>query len=95
MVRVAAAGALADLCDMSHLDELSRAAHLLLEDYPSPDEVAVGTGALLALGRIAPADLEARLAPFAARTDRPTVTHQVEQARVASQCSGSPGAPRP
>ena len=61
----------------------------------TPDEVAVGTGALLALGRIAPADLEARLAPFAARTDRPTVTHQVEQARVASQCSGSPGAPRP
>jgi hypothetical protein len=90
-VRAAAAAALADLCDESQLDALTRAAQSLLADRPAPDDVIVGGAALAALGRIAPADLEGRLAPFAARADRPGVVLMVEAARHSEErCGASP-----
>jgi len=80
-VRAAAARALGDLCDASELDELTRAARALLADRPSPDEVTLGSAALAALGRLRPADLEQRLAPFAAVKGRPVLEQMVEAAR--------------
>jgi hypothetical protein len=89
-VRGAAARALADLCDSSQLDELTRAARALLADRPSPDAVAVGGAALAALGRIAPADLEQRLAPFRDLKSRPVLEQMVEAARQGGErCSAS------
>jgi HEAT repeat protein len=90
-VRAAAARALAELCDTSQLDALTRAARALLADRPSPDDVTVGGAALAALGRIAPADLERRLSPFATAKPRPGVEHMVELARRSERrCSASP-----
>jgi HEAT repeat protein len=89
-VRAAAVAALADLCDTTQLDALTRAAQPLLADRPAPDDVIVAGAALAALGRIAPADLETRLAPFAARADRPGLVLMVDAARQAERCSASP-----
>jgi hypothetical protein len=88
-VRAAAARALADLCDSSQLDELTRAARALLVDRPSPDAVEVGGAALAALGRIAPADLEQRLAAFRELKSRPMLEQMVDAARHAERCSAS------
>lgn len=93
-VRAAAASALGDLCDASQLDELTRAARALLADRPSPDDVTLGSAALAALGRLHPADLEKRLAPFADVKARPALEQMVEAARNAERrCGASP--PRP
>jgi HEAT repeat protein len=94
-VRAAAARALAELCDTSQLETLTRAARALLADRPSPDDVTVGGAALAALGRIAPADLEQRLAPFASAKPRPGVEHMVELARRNERrCVASPSTSR-
>jgi hypothetical protein len=90
-VRAAAARALADLCDSSQLDELTRAARALLADRPSPDDIAVGGAALAALGRIAPADLEQRLAVFRERKSGPALSQMIDAARNgAERCAASP-----
>jgi HEAT repeat protein len=93
-VRAAAARALADLCDPSQLDELTRAARALLADRPSPDEVVVGGAALAALGRIAPVDIERRLAAFHELKSRPALEQLVDAARhTAERCAASRVAP--
>lgn len=79
-VRGAAARALGELCDLSVLDELTRAALRLLVDRPSPADVSLGNAALSALGRLAPADLERRLAPLVAAKGRPDVELLVNRA---------------
>jgi len=84
-VRAAAARALGDLCDTSQLDELTRAAHALLADRPSPDDVTLGAAALAALGRLRPADLEQRLSPFAGVKSRPLLEQMLEAARNAPE----------
>lgn len=66
-VRAAAARALGELCDLDMLDELTSAALKLLSERPSPADVTVGNAALAALERLAPSDLERRLAPLAAK----------------------------
>lgn len=79
-MRGAAARALGELCDLSVLDELTRAALRLLVDRPSPADVSLGNAALSALGRLAPADLERRLAPLVAAKGRPDVELLVNRA---------------
>ncbi|HWO11247.1 MAG TPA: HEAT repeat domain-containing protein [Polyangiaceae bacterium] len=83
-VRAAAAEALAALCDPSQLEVLTRAAHGLLAERLSLDDVTLGSAALAALGRLAPADLERRLAPFA-RASRPGLEQMVAAARHAER----------
>jgi HEAT repeat protein len=93
-VRAAAARALGDLCDMSQLDELTRAAQALLSERPSPDDVTLGSAALAALGRLHPADVEQRLAPFTDVKARPALEQMVEAARnTAERCVASPARP--
>lgn len=93
-VRAAAAWALGDLCDMSQLDELTRAARALLADRPSPDDVTLGAAALAALGRLHPPDLEQRLGPFADVKSRPALPPMVEAARNGvERCGASPAQP--
>jgi hypothetical protein len=93
-VRAAAARALGDLCDASQLDELTRAARALLAERPSPDDVTLGSAALAALGRLHPADLEQRLAPFADVKARPALEQMVDAARnVGERCVASPARP--
>lgn len=89
-VRAAAARALGDLCDASQLDELTRAARALLADRPSPDDVALGSAALAALGRLHPSDLDRRLAPFADVKSRPALEQMVESARNGAERCGAP-----
>jgi hypothetical protein len=91
-VRAAAADALAALCDRSQLDELTRAAHALLAERPEPDAVTLGAAALAAIGRIAPADLDRRLAPFSASNARPGLEQMVAAARRGGRCVASPSA---
>jgi hypothetical protein len=88
-VRAAAAQALGALCDQSQLDELTRAARALLAEPPSPDAITLGAAALAAIGRIAPADLEQRLAPFAAAGARPGLEQMVAAARRGQRCAAS------
>lgn len=90
-VRAAAAEALAALCDHGQLDELTRAARGLLAEPPAPDAVTLGAAALAAIGRIAPTDLERRLAPFAAAGARPGLEQMVAAARRGGRCAASPG----
>ncbi|HTV18786.1 MAG TPA: HEAT repeat domain-containing protein [Polyangiaceae bacterium] len=86
-VRAAAARALGDLCDSTELDALTRAAQALLAERPAPDDVTLGSAALAALGRLHPADLAQRLAPFADMKGRPVLEQMVEAARHAPrQC---------
>jgi HEAT repeat protein len=90
-VRAAAAMALADLCDATRLDELTRVAGSLLADRPSPDDIVVGGAALVAIGHLAPPDIAQRLAPFERLRGRPVLGQLVEAARSAErQCSASP-----
>ncbi len=89
-VRAAAARALADLCDPSLLDELTEAAWKMLAERPSPDDVAVGSAAVAALGRLAPADLEQRLAPLARAKAHPSLERMLSSARQApNRCAAS------
>ena len=89
-VRAAAAQALAALCDQSQLDELTRAARALLAEPPSPDAITLGAAALAAIGHIAPADLERRLAPFAEAGARPGLEQMLAAARRGGRCAASP-----
>jgi hypothetical protein len=94
VVRAAAASALARMCDASQLDELTRLSRALLAERASPDDVAIGGAALAALGRLAPADLGQRLAPFAGVKGRPALAAMVDAAqRTEERCNVSP-APR-
>jgi HEAT repeat protein len=79
-VRGAAARALGELCDMSVLDELTRAASKLLVERPSPADMSLGNAALGALGRLDPPDLEQRLAPLVAAKGRPDIEFLVNRA---------------
>jgi HEAT repeat protein len=95
IVRAAAAEALAAMCDQSQLGELTRAARALLAERPTPDDVTLGAAALSALGRIAPVDLERRLAPFSAANVRPGVEQMVAAARRSGRCvTAASAAPR-
>lgn len=89
-VRAAAARALADLCDASQLDDLTRAAAKLV-DRPSLDDIALGSAAVFALGRLAPPDLEQRLAPLARAEPTPMVQRWLALARQSRErCSKQP-----
>ena len=89
-VRAAAARALADLCDPSLLDELTQAAWKMLAERPSPDDVLVGSAAVAALGRLAPADLEQRLAPLGRAQAHPSLERLLRSARqVPNRCTAS------
>lgn len=95
VVRAAAASALARMCDASQLDELTRLSRALLAERASPEAVTLGGAALAALGRLAPADLEQRLAPFTAAAARPALAVMVNAARrTEERCTASPGSHR-
>lgn len=90
-VRAAAASALGRMCDTSQLDELTRLSLALLAERPAPDAVSIGSAALNALGRLAPADLEQRLAPFDRVTAKPALTALVKAARgTPERCAALP-----
>lgn len=89
-VRAAAVRALGDLCDAALLDELTKSAWSMLADRPSPDDVSVGSAAVAALGRLAPADLERRLAPLAAKKDQPLLEHMLHAALHSTQRCTAP-----
>jgi HEAT repeat protein len=96
VVRAAAVSALAGMCDASQLDELTRLSRALLADRPAPDDVVVASAALAALGRLAPADLQQRLAPFQAATSRPALAALVDAARrTEDRCNASPNRSTP
>lgn len=63
-VRATAASSLGLLCDRSMTDALTRAALQLGNTASSEEDRLIGRASLLALGRLAPPDLEQRLAPF-------------------------------
>jgi vesicle coat complex subunit len=63
-VQAAAAAALGQLCDSSSADALTEQAKKLLVFGPTERDGIVGTASLVALGRLHPKDLDARLAPF-------------------------------
>jgi hypothetical protein len=72
------------------LDELTEAARKMLAERPSPDDVAVGSAAVAALGRLAPADLEQRLAPLAGSKAHPSLERMLSNARqVPHRCAAS------
>jgi len=89
-VRAAAVRALGDLCDSALLDELTKAAWSMLADRPPPDDVIVGSAAVAALGRLAPPDLERRLAPLAAKKDQPLLEHMLAVALHSTQRCTAP-----
>ena len=64
MVRAAAAQALAALCDRQSVDALTGYAQKLVDPMADPGAHMIGAAALLALGELRPADLEARLKPL-------------------------------
>jgi HEAT repeats len=84
-VRAAAAQALAELCDRSSLEALTRATQELLGERPSSDAALLGGAAVAALGRIHPADLAQRLAPLAARGNQPALAQLVQAALQTSE----------
>jgi HEAT repeat protein len=63
-VRATAASSLGLLCDRSMTNALTKAALQLGNTASSEEERLIGKASLLALGRLAPPDLEQRLAPF-------------------------------
>ncbi|HYP78268.1 MAG TPA: HEAT repeat domain-containing protein [Polyangiaceae bacterium] len=98
MVRVAAAQALAALCDTSSLDALTRYATKLVDPMASPQEHMVGSAALLALGEMHPADLEKRLGPLRAKGSPPQARQAADAVmqRRSSACGApAPAQPRP
>jgi HEAT repeat protein len=96
MVRAAAAQALAALCDAASTDRLSRYAGRLADPMAEPGEHLLGAAALLALGELAPPDLEARLKPLRAK-GAPAQVRQAADAvlhRSGGAC-GKPAVVRP
>jgi len=95
MVRVAAAQALAALCDTSSLDDLTRYAHKLTDQMASPQDHMVGSAALLALGEMHPADLAKRLEPLRGKGAPPQARQAADAVmqRKSSAC-GVPVAPQ-
>lgn len=67
MVRAAAAGAVAALCDLKSVAALTGYAQKLADPMAEPGEHMIGAAALLALGDLRPPDLEARLKPLRAK----------------------------
>lgn len=64
MVRAAAAQAVAALCDLKSLPALTSYAQKLADPMAEPGAHLLGAAALLALGDLHPADLDARLGPL-------------------------------
>jgi hypothetical protein len=91
-VRASSASALGDLCDTVMLDELTRATRQLLADRPSPDDVSIASAALLSLGQLAPADLEARLLPLAKVKGQPLLEDLLRMARQPARRCAAPAA---
>jgi hypothetical protein len=67
--RVAAARALATLCDGASVDSLTRLAKNGALPMAKEDEITLGLEAIKALGEMRPADLAKRLAPLASASD--------------------------
>jgi HEAT repeat protein len=84
-VRAAAALALGELCDDRRLDELTLAVRQLAAARPGPDRVVVGRAALQSLARLAPPDLDQRLAALALKPRSPWA-RDVARARRAVAC---------
>jgi hypothetical protein len=91
-VRAAAVRALADLCDSSQLDDLTHAVSKLA-NRPSPDDIVLGVAAAVALGRLAPVDLEQRLTPLSRAEPTPMIQRWLTLARQSRERCASPPKP--
>lgn len=91
-VRSAAAGALATLCAYTAVDTLTEYAAPAARLDALKDEQTLGRAAIIALGRLAPPDLQQRLEPFLTRDAAPgtRIIAQSALARSASHCKNKP-----
>jgi HEAT repeat protein len=90
-VRAAAARTLAVLCTTRWLDELTRSALWLREPGRPEPELELARASLWALGHLAPADLEQRLAPLLSAKVSPLLRPAIDAAmHDPERCKASP-----
>jgi HEAT repeat protein len=94
-VRAEAARALGALCDVESTDILAAFAKKLTDPMASPEAQLIATGAVLSLGRLAPANLKETLAPLSAKTAPAQARRAAATALSARQTCRSPGPARP
>jgi HEAT repeat protein len=80
-VRERAARALGWVCDKKSIDELTEAAHHAADPASSAAARNLGVAAVFALGRLHPADLDARLAPLLDAASPPTLRDAAKSAQ--------------
>jgi hypothetical protein len=90
LVRAAAAQVLGELCDNASLDELTRHATKLADPMADANQREIAAGALVALGKLAPSDLDKRLAPLLSQ-NAPAPARRAARAMVAHNRAGSCG----
>lgn len=90
-VRIAAAGALAALCDAEAVEALTRLARRLADPHDQSSDRRVAPAAVEALGRMQPSDLRVRLAPLLVEGAPPPAR---EAAAAALTTAGRCAAPR-
>lgn len=89
-VRAEAARALGALCDAESADILAAFANKLTDPMASPEAQLVATGAVLSLGRLAPANLKETLAPLSAKNAPPQARRVAATALSARQTCRTP-----
>lgn len=88
-VRAEAARALGALCDVESTDILAAFAKKLTDPMASPEAQLIATGAVLSLGRLAPANLKETLAPLSSKSAPPQARRAAATALSARQtCKG-------